>query len=344
MAIGPSDVFLLMLVIEGVLLGVFTMFFAATMYILASRRRGTQPLNKPVAAVSISLYVVAFAHLCLNARRAFIAFIEQRDGSPIAFLSHSSDGNYVAKESLYVVQTTIGDGFLIYRLYIVWARDKRLLVFSSVFLLASIVSGIGALINAARATATTPIFVAQIENWVVSFFVLTLFTNFFCTALIALKIWWSERQLTKFAHFSSSFKPVMVIVIESGAIYSAALIALLGTYISRTWAFYFILDSMPHIIGIVFSLIIVRMSLKISSGETSPRDLSKWRARAASETTQGGRNLTMQSLVVQIQKNSSTRDDSGRSIARVSTENSVPSTLGVGSVGEKRLESIDYDS
>ena len=59
-------------------------------------------------------------------------------------------------------------------------------------------------------------------------------------ALIAAKIW-------KINSFSSqivghSLTPVMLVVIESGAIYSCTLIALLGCYLTNSWAQYLLLD------------------------------------------------------------------------------------------------------
>ncbi|KAI5116459.1 hypothetical protein M0805_005872 [Coniferiporia weirii] len=340
MAIGPDEVSLLMLVIEGALLGLFTTLFVTTMHILISRKGKSQRPNIPIIAISIAMYVIAFVHMCLNTRRSYLAFIERRDGTPADFLALSTDGFYLSKEGLYVAQTTIGDGFLVYRLFIVWGRDKRFLLPAGICLLGNIATGVAALVNAGRVSGTTPIFATEIKHWIVSFFVLTLFTNFSCTALIAFKVWWAERQLAGFAHFSSNFKPVMIIVIESGAVYSAALFALLGTYLSGTWGYYFVLDSMPQIIGIVFSLIIVRMSLKISLGEpTRPT----WSSRGTSRSKQSeivGQQVPMKPLVVQIQKNQSTQDDNGRSVARGSLDDAV-STLG--GAGDKQLESAEYD-
>ena len=60
-------------------------------------------------------------------------------------------------------------------------------------------------------------------------------------ALIAVKIW-------KINSFSSqivghSLTPVMLVVIESGAIYSCTLITLLACYLAKSWVQYLVLDS-----------------------------------------------------------------------------------------------------
>ncbi|KAI5122026.1 hypothetical protein M0805_008017 [Coniferiporia weirii] len=343
MAIGPDEVFLLILPIEGALFGLFTTLFVTTIHILVNRQRKTRGLNIPLVAVSVLLYVVAFAHLCLNEHRDYIAFIEQRDETPAAFLSRLTDRFYLAKEALYVVQTTIADTFLVYRLYIVWARDKRLLFAASIPLFASVVTGIIAVVSVAKASSETPIFAVKLKDWITSFFVITLFTNFSCTALIAFKVWWMERQLAEFSRSSSGFRPVMIIVIESGAVYSVSLIALLAMYINGTWAFYFIIDTMPDIIGVVFSLIIVRMSLASSSEKTRLPGLPKWQPQVSNGHTQSGQLLPTRPLIVQIREDMCTRDDNGEFIRRGSM-GGTPSTLGAGIAGEKQFESAGYAS
>ena len=59
--------------------------------------------------------------------------------------------------------------------------------------------------------------------------------------------------------------PAAMIIIESGSIYSACLIILLSLYLSGSFAQYILLDAVTQMIGIVFSLIIVRVGLGLST-------------------------------------------------------------------------------
>lgn len=79
--------------------------------------------------------------------------------------------------------------------------------------------------------------------------------------------------------------PILWVVIESGAVYSFTLIALLGTYLAGSWAQYLLIDALSPIIvrdtlvwsqsypltwsaqGIVFSFVIVHFGLGISSSK-----------------------------------------------------------------------------
>lgn len=46
---------------------------------------------------------------------------------------------------------------------------------------------------------------------------------------------------------TKSLSPVLTIVIESGMIYSAFLIVLIGTYESESWSHYLILDAVCYL-------------------------------------------------------------------------------------------------
>ncbi|EJC99759.1 uncharacterized protein FOMMEDRAFT_93188, partial [Fomitiporia mediterranea MF3/22] len=135
----------------------------------------------------------------------------------------------------------------IYRLYMVWGRYVRLLLPAVIFLLGSTACGTMALVDAARVSPTTLIFIPKLKQWIVSFFSLTLFTNLTCTALIAFKIWWTGRQLQSVSP-QRVHSPVLAIVVESGMVYSTALISLMAAYVSGSWGHYVILDMMAQII------------------------------------------------------------------------------------------------
>lgn len=56
-----------------------------------------------------------------------------------------------------------------------------------------------------------------------------------------MKIWKINSFSSQFV--GHSLTPVMLVVIESGAIYSCTLIALLACFLAKSWAQYIILDS-----------------------------------------------------------------------------------------------------
>ena len=97
--------------------------------------------------------------------------------------------------------------------------------------------------------------VLLLARWVVAFFAATLATNVICTCvssywypipfinfvysgMIAFRIWSVDRASGKYLDSKSTLKPVLAIIIESGAIYSASLTILLATYLSHSSAYH----------------------------------------------------------------------------------------------------------
>lgn len=125
--------------------------------------------------------------------------------------------------------------------------------------------GIGALQGFARASPSAPVFITELHDWIVSFFSLTLFTNFTSTcksihpiykpsdgspplvALIAARIVWVHRQMVGSVN-GREVLPAAIVIIESGAIYSACLIILLSLYVSGSFAQYIVLDAVTQVI------------------------------------------------------------------------------------------------
>ncbi|KAH7890367.1 hypothetical protein F5I97DRAFT_16588 [Phlebopus sp. FC_14] len=252
------------------------------MFVLLRRRNSRQQRNKPMIFASITMFVLSTVHVAADIQRLLEAFIFNTDAN--AYLAQVNTALYSVKSTAYAAQTLVGDGFVLYRLYLVWNGDRRVVFPISICFIASIGTlhivhtvvfltseflgvGIGALQGFARASPTTPIFITELQNWVVSFFSLTLFTNFSCTSLIAMRILWVHHRANT-AISDRSLVSAAIVIIESGAIYSVCLIILLSLYLSNSFAQYLMLDAVTQIIGVVFSLIIVRVGLGLSTERT----------------------------------------------------------------------------
>lgn len=120
--------------------------------------------------------------------------------------------------------------------------------------------------NFATVDTRAEIFKEQFSRWISSFFALTLATNIICTGktshaaitswltsehipligLVAYKIWKVNKLSVRVG--ATNLMPVFLVVIESGALYSATLIALLATYLAGSWAQYLLIDALTPII------------------------------------------------------------------------------------------------
>ncbi|KAF9477272.1 hypothetical protein BDN70DRAFT_862090 [Pholiota conissans] len=281
-SIGLDAVTLVSVFVESTLYGLFiALFMASTVLIFRKAKSPRNSLNKPLLFASVSMFILGTTHVGVDLRRTMDAFLQSSD--PLTFLGRVNEPIYVAKSTAYAIQTLVGDAFILYRVYLVWNGDRKVVFPILICFIASIGVGIGALQAFARASPDAPVFISDLQNWIVSFFALTLTTNFTSTSesLIAFRIWWVHRRTRGILGSRRTILPAMVVIIESGAIYSACLVILLSLYLSGSFAQYIVLDAVTQVIGVVFSLVIVRVALGISSeGSKTQTKLTTFRVAA----------------------------------------------------------------
>ncbi|KAK1231909.1 hypothetical protein PQX77_004959 [Marasmius sp. AFHP31] len=161
--------------------------------------------------------------------------------------------------AIYVSLTIIADIFIVYRVFAMWSRSLLVSVVPCLLLIAGITSGSLAAINSSELAFRD----SRSTRFLITFYCITLALNVLCTGLIAFKLYITERE----TEFSSSLRLrwTSVIVIESAALYLACVIAVVVCSIAKADGVHLIvLSSTPSIIGLAFSLIIVR----IGSGGT----------------------------------------------------------------------------
>ncbi|KJA15271.1 hypothetical protein HYPSUDRAFT_48489 [Hypholoma sublateritium FD-334 SS-4] len=272
-SLGIDTVTLASIFVESVLYGLFiALFISSTVILLEKARKSKSAVNKPLLTASITMFILATIHVGADLRRLLDAFVDSSThGGPNAILGTVSTPIYILKSTAYGVQTLVGDAFILYRLNLVWNGDKRIVSPILICFIASIGVGIGAIQAFSKAAPDAPVFVASLQKWIVSFFSLSLFTNFSSTVLIAFRIWWTHRKTKNVEKSGQSVLPAMVLIIESGSIYSACLVILLSLYLSGSFAQYILLDAVTQVIGVVFSLVIVRVALGISSESRNTR-------------------------------------------------------------------------
>ncbi|EPT04835.1 hypothetical protein FOMPIDRAFT_1094714, partial [Fomitopsis schrenkii] len=248
--------------------GAYSVLFILTLWVLLTRRRKHNPWRDHMLWISILMFVVATIHIGVNYTRIIQAFIVHRNepGGPAAFFNELSNFTQIFGSTLYIAQTVIGDSVVLLRCYLVWG-SVWVIVVPFVLLLGSTASGIGILYSFARVVPQADIFVTELQNWITAFFSLTLATNIICTSLVAFRIWWLNRSIMAF--LNHSYYPIMFLVLESGAVYSATLTALLILYKTGSWFQYVLLDAISPIVGLVFSMIIIRIGLGITTARGS---------------------------------------------------------------------------
>ncbi|KAI0710099.1 hypothetical protein C8Q76DRAFT_89167 [Earliella scabrosa] len=271
MPFSATESKLVSIFVQSVLYGIYvTLFFITTNALLWKRPAG-HPLRSDMVWISLLMFVIATVHVATNFSRIILAFINNADapGGPAVFFNQLSNFTQLFGSTLYVMQTLLGDAMVLYRCYLVWGRNKSVIALPFCLLLGSTATGVGILYSFAKVVPEASIFVVQLSHWITAFFSMTFATNFICTALVAYRIWVINHKHLSFRH--RKLRPIMILIVESGACYSATLLALLILYNVDSWFQYVVLDAVSPIVGIVFSVIILRIATGTSSveGETA---------------------------------------------------------------------------
>ncbi|KAI0077645.1 hypothetical protein K474DRAFT_1707115 [Panus rudis PR-1116 ss-1] len=191
-----------------------------------------------------------------------------------AFGSSSTDPNYpdlyfadlnspldLTKNSCYIIVTILADALIVFRTFIIWGRSYRIIVLPILLLLADM--GTAFWFNWSLTANKIEDQVVHSPTWQITkyFCAVTLALNFLCTFLIAWKIWRTQRITnTYLTPGNHQLGGALIIILESAAIYSALLFAVLGLALAGNGAVFVILNLMPPVIGVIFFYVILRSS------------------------------------------------------------------------------------
>ncbi|TBU44153.1 hypothetical protein BD309DRAFT_958987 [Dichomitus squalens] len=289
---------LIALFTESLVFGAFTVLYAIAIWILLYRekRRSKSTLNKLLFATSTVMWVLSVAHLCIDVQRALQAFVVE-GGKPdgaLLFYSTLNNPTLVAKDGIYITMTIVADSFVTYRLFVVWNHAWYIIVLPVILLIATAVAGYGACAEIGMVKGVGAIFAANLQPWIRAFFSLSLTTNLLTTILIAARIVWMNRRVKSYRAGGGHWEVVETLV-QSAAIYSAALASLLGTYLAGSNAQYVCLDILQPLIGVVFTLIIIRVGLGYTMNEVSAKGGSEFQGQ-----TIGGTDYNLRPVAINV--------------------------------------------
>jgi hypothetical protein len=181
----------------------------------------------------------------------------------------------------------------IYRCYMVW-RSIWVIVFPVIMWMAvcsewiSLLPGaslkslrigtaIGCVYTLSQPAAdSSDIFVQRTGQWITSFYATTLACNLLATgtpspillapltdfsALLAYKLWTIDRNVHGSRMGRGLTKPVLMVIIDAGALYSVTLLAALVCFVSKSNGQYVVLDMVTPIISIAFYMVILRIGI-----------------------------------------------------------------------------------
>lgn len=246
--------------VETLLYGIFFAYFQQSIGLLTWRRTSNR-INWILVGVSLGIFALATAHLIVVLCRALQAFIDQRDlpGGPVKYYNNLQSGLEVSQASCQIVISFLGDGMVIYRVWVVYSRNYWILVLPMLSYVGTTVSSVASVVFIGKASSKdTPFYLPDLEIWLPAFFGLTFATSVLCSMLIAGRLWYIDKKV-QFSRTTNVLTNVLRIVIESASIYSLTMLIYLTTYVRKSNVSIIFGDMVSPVIGIAFSLITIRV-------------------------------------------------------------------------------------
>ncbi|KAF9001136.1 hypothetical protein BDQ17DRAFT_1244718 [Cyathus striatus] len=197
---------------------------------------------------ALVLFVTVTGHWIVDVVTAFEAFVrpgasdfctnsENLTPAERVYL-HLADPKNIVGSGFYIASTVIGDSFMIYRLYIVWSRNKMIII--PPILLCLALAGSGAMVTFLFSQANQLAIFKAAGSWITVCFTLTFMhvdnLSIMLPPLIALRICQSNRALAATGAETTAvgLGKVVEIIIESAALYSCCVLLALATYASHS--------------------------------------------------------------------------------------------------------------
>jgi len=253
-------------VAETFLYGASCVLFVLAMYFIRrrtnSKNLNAKPFSKPVFAGLVLVFVLNSSHWITDVVRLYRAFIfGVTNPGPLAYYSHLSDFTEVFKTGVLIADMVVTDCVMVYRMYIVWVRNKYVMVFAVLSVIGTIICGFGITYELAIVKIGQNIFATACGRWITSSLAMSLVTNLYSTSMIAFKIWYTQKSV-KGGHLTH----VLMIVVESAAMYTACSFSTLIAYSVGSNFQYPSLDMIVPTSGIVLFLIVVRVCIAQQDG------------------------------------------------------------------------------
>ncbi|KAJ7709453.1 hypothetical protein B0H17DRAFT_915723 [Mycena rosella] len=247
---------------------VFWGFYLITLVLCLRTLLFKRPTKYIWAMLAVTLWMGTFATVdvatgLLHNIQAFVLY--QGQGGAAQEFSKISDWVNIIRTVDTHMQTLLGDGILIYRCWVVYAKSWPVVAFS-ILLWCGAAACTGMVLHIENTLRSNALITSgSLQPLVTSFWVLTITLNLLTTSLLVFKIWKVDRRSAHFMHQSASaqyqpsrLRKVMRIIIESGLMYTVAAFITVMAYITNSNSTYPTSDVVIQMVGIAFNLIIIR--------------------------------------------------------------------------------------
>ncbi|GJE97188.1 hypothetical protein PsYK624_134010 [Phanerochaete sordida] len=311
-----NQAFIVSIWVEAVLYGFLAALTLASVYVNVSLRQHQNAHSRIMFAVGLVMWGIATAHIGVNCYRLVQGYVIHagEPGGAEAWLGLLSSWSHIAKDVLLATQEILGDAVAVYRTWILWNQDWRILCPLTILLIADAVSGYSVCATYTQVTGVN-IFDKKLESWIPAFYALSFAQSLLTTGLMAYRIWSSDRRSLKYRLNKQGLMPYLRILVESAALQLILELIALIFYAASMNAQYVVTEMLTPAVGITFNAITIRIALRSSEAFMNMKSSSRPRASefAGPAQTIGGTTIPMRPITISIRQDMETdgRSDGG---------------------------------
>ncbi|TFY80395.1 hypothetical protein EWM64_g3614 [Hericium alpestre] len=261
MAIILSQAVFIALFIETVLYGIALTMGSAT--ILTLLRIGSEgPVaQKPLIFMLSLMLMIATPHIIISFVRAHTAFVVYPLDGPDKSLGNISDPLLNVKNILFLTQTVLGDGVNIWRFYVIYGKSVKPIIIPSIFMLAGVVCGCFVINAFAHSGSGHSVFDLP-NSWIKAYDAFMITTNAYCAVAVS----WKIGRTTRFHSGGGSTHPAVIVIAETGILYTSSLITFLGIYVANSNAQFIAIDLITPLVPCMFCLMVLQIKFHRNNG------------------------------------------------------------------------------
>ncbi|KAF9493004.1 hypothetical protein BDN71DRAFT_1450827 [Pleurotus eryngii] len=264
-----DEALLLGLWLEAVAYGFFLCLFCGTIVLSFGRgRRRSDIHSKIMIGISSIMFFISTLHLVLGIYRLCQAFADHAgdSGGLSAYFTNVMRWEDVAINVLYGTQEVLGNAAAVYRCYVLWSKDWRVIALPLMLLVGSLVSG--CTIIPPLATADTPQTLPT-DRSIKAFYSFAVAQNIITTGLMAFRIWRTSSESAKYYKIENTLLPIIRVLVESAALQLIVETLTLGLYAGDLNAVLLPQGLVTPIVGITFNAIAIRIKLRTIRDSTT---------------------------------------------------------------------------
>ncbi|KAF8895285.1 hypothetical protein BD779DRAFT_715172 [Infundibulicybe gibba] len=235
---APAYMYIVAILFETLLYGIYLALFFVCVHILLRNKRTVQ---SPLLVLAILMFTLATADIGVT-YAYLLRHLLRGEITPFKYI--------YPKLMLYTTNSALGDTLVIYRCYVVWGHDKRIIIFPCVLLLSATICGY----LLPSLGQSFPVYL-----W------MSLALNSLVTILTAGRIWWISRKARRILgdDLVKRYNSAIAVIVESGAIYSCYVILVVVLPVGQVVADF----GLIQVVGIVPTLIMVQVGLSRDTSE-----------------------------------------------------------------------------